>query len=77
HEGTDLAASIVIRSANLSWYIYGASSSEQRKLFAPKAIMERMIADSIAAGSRYLDQGGVSPTLEAGHHLAGLTKFKT
>lgn len=77
HEGTDLAASIVIRSTNLSWYIYGASSSEQRKLFAPKAIMERMIADSIAAGSRYLDQGGVSPTLEAGHHLAGLTKFKT
>lgn len=77
HEGTDLAASIVIRSTNLAWYIYGASSSEQRKLFAPKAIMERMIADSIAAGCRYLDQGGVSPTLDSGHHLAGLTKFKT
>ncbi|WP_313810681.1 peptidoglycan bridge formation glycyltransferase FemA/FemB family protein [Glutamicibacter sp.] len=77
NEGTDLAASIVIRSSNLAWYLYGASSSEQRKLFAPKAIMQHMVADSIQAGCRYLDQGGVSATLDKEHHLSGLTKFKT
>ena len=77
NEGVDLAASIVIRSSNLAWYLYGASSSEQRKLFAPKAIMQHMIADSIEAGCRYLDQGGVSATLDKEHHLSGLTKFKT
>ncbi len=77
NEGVDLAASIVIRSSNLAWYLYGASSSEQRKLFAPKAIMHHMITDSIQAGCRYLDQGGVSATLDTNHHLAGLTKFKT
>lgn len=77
NEGVDLAASIVIRSSNLAWYLYGASASEQRKLFAPKAIMHRMVEDSIAAGCRYLDQGGVSATLDKEHHLSGLTKFKT
>lgn len=77
HEGVDLASAIVLRSSNLSWYLYGASSSEQRKLFAPKAIMHHMIADSIEAGCKYLDQGGVSATLDGDHHLAGLTKFKT
>lgn len=77
NEGVDLAASIVIRSSNLAWYLYGASSSEQRKLFAPKAIMHRMISDSTEAGCRYLDQGGVSATLDKDHHLSGLTKFKT
>lgn len=77
NEGVDLAASIVIRSSNLAWYLYGASSSEQRKIFAPKAIMNRMVEDSIAAGCRYLDQGGVSATLDKEHHLSGLTKFKT
>ncbi|PRA04484.1 FemAB family protein [Arthrobacter sp. MYb229] len=77
HEGVDLASAIVLRSSNLAWYLYGASSSEQRKLFAPKALMHHMISDSTEAGCRYLDQGGVSATLDSAHHLAGLTKFKT
>ncbi|WP_404287505.1 lipid II:glycine glycyltransferase FemX [Glutamicibacter arilaitensis] len=77
HEGVDLASAIVLRSSNLAWYLYGASSSEQRKLFAPKALMHHMISDSTDDGCRYLDQGGVSATLDGAHHLAGLTKFKT
>ncbi|GAB3619983.1 peptidoglycan bridge formation peptidyltransferase VanK-Sc [Glutamicibacter endophyticus] len=77
HEGEDLAAAIMVRSSDRAWYLYGASSSAQRKLFAPKALMQRMIADASAAGCQHLDQGGVSPTLDAQHHLAGLTKFKT
>ena len=76
-EGQDLASAIMIRSSDISWYLYGASTSEQPKLHAPKAVMYQMISDSIDAGCRYLDQGGVSATLDMKHHLAGLTKFKT
>lgn len=77
HEGRDLASAIRVRSGNLAWYVYGASSSAERKLFAPKALVYRMIADSLAEGCIYLDQGGVSATLDKAHHLSGLTHFKT
>lgn len=77
HEGRDLASAIRVRSGNLAWYVYGASSSAERKLFAPKALVHRMITDSLAEGCIYLDQGGVSATLDKAHHLSGLTHFKT
>lgn len=77
HEGVDLATAIRVRSGNLAWYLYGASSSAERKLFAPKALVHRMITDSLAEGCIYLDQGGVSATLDKAHHLSGLTHFKT
>ncbi|MBG6084612.1 lipid II:glycine glycyltransferase FemX [Zhihengliuella flava] len=77
HEGRDLAAAIRVQSGEGAWYVYGASSSAERKLFAPKALIHRMIEDSLAAGCAYLDHGGVSPTLSRDHHLAGLTLFKT
>ena len=77
HEGRDLASAIRVRSGNLAWYVYGASSSAERKLFAPKALVHRMITDSIDEGCIYLDQGGVSATLDKAHHLSGLTHFKT
>ena len=77
YEGKDLASAIRVRSGNLAWYVYGASSSAERKLFAPKALVHRMITDSLAEGCIYLDQGGVSATLDKEHHLSGLTHFKT
>lgn len=77
YEGQDLASAIRVRSGNLAWYVYGASSSAERKLFAPKALVHRMITDSLAEGCIYLDQGGVSATLDKAHHLSGLTHFKT
>jgi len=77
HEGRDLASAIRVQSGEGAWYVYGASSSQERKLFAPKALIHRMIEDSLAAGCAYLDHGGVSPTLSRDHHLAGLTLFKT
>ncbi|APF41073.1 lipid II:glycine glycyltransferase FemX [Neomicrococcus aestuarii] len=77
HEGVDLAAAIRVHSGEGAWYVYGASSAVERKLFAPKALMHRMITDSVAEGCAFLDQGGVSATLSKEHHLAGLTLFKT
>lgn len=77
HEGRDLASAIRVQSGEGAWYVYGASSSAERKLFAPKALIHRMIVDSLEAGCAYLDHGGVSPTLSRDHHLAGLTLFKT
>ncbi|MEE1621037.1 lipid II:glycine glycyltransferase FemX [Zafaria sp. Z1313] len=76
HEGRDLAAAIRVHSGSGAWYVYGASSAAERKLFAPKALIHRMLGDSIAEGCDYLDHGGVSATLDKEHHLAGLTLFK-
>lgn len=77
HEGRDLASAIRVSSGQGAWYVYGASSASERKLFAPKALIHRMIADSLADGCVFLDHGGVSATLDKEHHLAGLTLFKT
>lgn len=77
HEGQDLAAAIRVSQGQGAWYVYGASSTIERKLFAPKALIHRMIADSLTEACTFLDHGGVSATLDKGHHLAGLTLFKT
>jgi lipid II:glycine glycyltransferase (peptidoglycan interpeptide bridge formation enzyme) len=77
HEGRDLAAAIRLRSGNRSWYVYGASSNEQRKLNAPKALQHRMLSDALEEGCLYLDQGGVTPTLKRGDAHGGLSYFKT
>jgi lipid II:glycine glycyltransferase (peptidoglycan interpeptide bridge formation enzyme) len=76
-EGRDLAAAIRLRSGNRSWYVYGASSNEERKLNAPKALQHRMLADALDEGCVYLDQGGVTPTLKRGDAHGGLSYFKT
>lgn len=77
YEGQDLAAAIRLRSGNRSWYVYGASSNEHRKLNAPKALQHRMLADAIDEGCIYLDQGGVTPTLQRSGAHGGLSYFKT
>ncbi|MFB0833547.1 lipid II:glycine glycyltransferase FemX [Arthrobacter halodurans] len=76
HGGRDLAAAIRVHTGRGAWYVYGASSAAERKLFAPKALIHRMVADSLEEGCDYLDHGGVSATLSKDHHLAGLTLFK-
>ncbi|MGO1318691.1 MAG: lipid II:glycine glycyltransferase FemX [Galactobacter sp.] len=77
HEGRDLAAAVRLRSGNRSWYVYGASSNEERKLNAPKALQHRMLSDALEEGCVYLDQGGVTPTLQRSDAHGGLSYFKT
>ncbi|MGM7671329.1 lipid II:glycine glycyltransferase FemX [Microbacterium sp. A93] len=72
-----LAAAIYVRQAQFGWYVYGASSSEERKRYAPRALQLRQIQDSLAAGCTWFDLGGMSPSLDPEYELAGLTRFKT
>lgn len=78
HHGDQLlAAAIYVRQAQFGWYVYGASSSEERKRYAPRALQLRQIQDSLAAGCTWFDLGGMSPSLDPEYELAGLTRFKT
>ncbi|NUL48503.1 peptidoglycan bridge formation glycyltransferase FemA/FemB family protein [Cellulosimicrobium funkei] len=72
-----LAAAIYVRQGQFGWYVYGASSSEERKRYAPRALQLRQIQDSLAAGCTWFDLGGMSPSLDPEYELAGLTRFKT
>lgn len=72
-----LAAAIYVRQGQFGWYVYGASSSEERKRYAPRALQLRQIQDSLAAGCTWYDLGGMSPSLDPEYELAGLTRFKT
>ncbi|MCG2622020.1 peptidoglycan bridge formation glycyltransferase FemA/FemB family protein [Arthrobacter sp. I2-34] len=77
HEGRLLAAAIYVRKGRVAWYVYAASSSGERNLFAPRALQCRQVADSIAAGCDWYDLGGLSATLDQDHRLGGLTMFKS
>jgi len=72
-----LAAAIYVRQGQFAWYVYGASSSEERKRYAPRALQLRQIEDSLTAGCHWYDLGGLSPSLDPEYPLAGLTRFKT
>ncbi|WBL17724.1 lipid II:glycine glycyltransferase FemX [Citricoccus sp. NR2] len=76
-EDQPLAAAIYVRQGDTGWYVYGASSSEERKRYAPRALQLEQLRRSLAAGDRWYDLGGVSATLNPEHELAGLTRFKT
>ncbi len=72
-----LAAAIYVRQGQFAWYVYGASSGEERKRYAPRALQLRQIEDSLEAGCQWYDLGGLSPSLDPEYPLAGLTRFKT
>lgn len=72
-----LAAAIYVRQGDTGWYVYGASSSAERKRYAPRALQLEQIRRSLAAGDRWYDLGGISATLNPKHELAGLSRFKT
>lgn len=77
HEDTLLAAAIYVRQGKFAWYVYGASSPAERKRYAPRALQLRQIEDALEAGCHWYDLGGLSPSLDPEHPLAGLTRFKT
>lgn len=76
-EGRDLATALRLRSGNRSYYVYGASGNEERRLNAPKALQHRMLSDALEEGCVFLDQGGVTPTLSRSDAHGGLSYFKT
>lgn len=75
--GTLLAAAIYIRQGKAAWYAYGASSSQERKRYAPRGLQLQQLRQALQAGCTWYDLGGISPALDPEHPLAGLTRFKT
>lgn len=72
-----LASSIYVQQRNTAWHVYGASSREERRRNAPRRLHLEKMMMAIEAGAEWLDLGGVSPTMNKEHPLAGLTRFKT
>lgn len=72
-----LAAAIYVHQQDTGWYVYGASTRAESKRYAPRALQLEQIKLSLEAGAAWYDLGGVSPTLNKEHELAGLTRFKT
>lgn len=77
YEDKLLAAAIYVQQQDTGWYVYGASTREESKRYAPRGLQLEQIMLSLEAGARWYDLGGVSATLDKEHELAGLTRFKT
>ncbi len=74
---TLLAAAIYIRQGKAAWYAYGASSSQERKRYAPRGLQLQQLRQALRSDCTWYDLGGISPSLDPEHPLAGLTRFKT
>lgn len=77
YEDQLLASAIYVQQQDTGWYVYGASTRAESKRYAPRALQLEQVKLSLEAGARWYDLGGVSPTLNKEHELAGLTRFKT
>ena len=76
HERTALAGAILFTLGRRAWYVYGASSSENRNLQASSLIQWEMIQFAKSLGCRIYDFRGVSGNLDPEHPLYGLYRFK-
>lgn len=76
HQGTLVAATILVRVGARAWYAYGASSTEKREVRGSNACQWAMIRDSLAAGCDVYDLRGITPTLDTDDPHVGLIQFK-
>lgn len=76
HEKTLLAGAILFILGKRAWYVYGASSSENRNLQAATLIQWEMIQYAKSQGCQIYDFRGVSGNLDPKHPLYGLYRFK-
>lgn len=74
--GHPLAAAVVALTAERAFYLYGASSNEERRLMAPYAVQWEAIRAAKSAGCRDYDFCGIPPAHDPGHPLYGLYRFK-
>jgi lipid II:glycine glycyltransferase (peptidoglycan interpeptide bridge formation enzyme) len=75
-DGFTAAAAIMVRFGRHAWFAYGASTAERRELRASNALHWRMVEDCIADGIEFYDLRGVAETLDPGHPMYGLLRFK-
>lgn len=71
-----LAGAICFRSGHRAWYVYGASSNENRNLQAAHLVQWEMIKWAKSLGCKIYDFRGVSGDLNPEHPLYGLYRFK-
>ncbi len=77
HNGTMIAANIVLHVGDTVTYLHGASSNEHRHLMASHLLQWHQIRWAREHGARWYDFWGVAPD-DAGerHAWAGITRFK-
>ncbi len=86
YEGQTLSGALCFVIGDKAWYVYGASSNEQRNVMPNYAMQWAMIRWAREAGCTWYDFRGVSPRrkvegeaaaeLEKEDHLQGLNRFK-
>ncbi len=76
HDDVPLAGAICFRLPHRVWYVYGASSNENRNLQAATLIQWEMIRWAKSLGCRVYDFRGVSGDLNEANPLYGLYRFK-
>ncbi|NLJ81330.1 MAG: peptidoglycan bridge formation glycyltransferase FemA/FemB family protein [Firmicutes bacterium] len=76
HQKTPLAGAIVFRLGTKVWYVYGASSYENRRLQAPHLIQWEIIKWAKGLGCHTYNFRGVSGDLNPDNPLYGLYRFK-
>jgi peptidoglycan pentaglycine glycine transferase (the first glycine) len=76
YEGEAIASTIVLRFGPWSWYMYGASSNEQRNLMPNHLLQWTGMQWAKARGCRYYNFRGIPDVLEEGRELWGVYVFK-
>jgi lipid II:glycine glycyltransferase (peptidoglycan interpeptide bridge formation enzyme) len=70
------AGAAMVRFGRHAWFGYGASTTARRELRASNALQWGMIRDCIADRMDVYDLRGTGETLDPGHPLFGLLRFK-
>ncbi|MDP2631056.1 MAG: peptidoglycan bridge formation glycyltransferase FemA/FemB family protein [Candidatus Uhrbacteria bacterium] len=76
-EDAVVASVCMMYFGDTAYYLYGGSDSRYSTVMAPFALHAYAIRDSMEAGYRYYNFGGISPEGADKHPLAGVTRFKT
>ena len=76
YEGEAIAGIIVLRFGRWSWYMYGASSNEQRNLMPNHLLQWNGIQWAKAHDCWYYNFRGIPDVLEEGQELWGVYAFK-
>lgn len=76
YEGKPIAGTIAILYGNKCWYLYGASSNENRNLMPNYLLQWSMIKWALESGCDIYDFRGVPGNIDESNHMAGLYKFK-
>lgn len=76
YEGKPIAGIIVLRYGRWSWYMYGASSNEQRNLMPNHLLQWNGIQWAKSHGCWYYNFRGIPEILEEGQELWGVYVFK-